>query len=632
MTFAFLNALRKAKVEAFYMNRQQADSIFEEKLKEIILTWKVEQQEDFLRVYPAFKTSVNIITFWTRIYTDVMNKLKIQHELLKPMNLKDALKNLENSNLKSKRLRALDFLMVGVSMSYLDMSFSDIGKVIALMRSLQEDSAIINSLTMHLQQLKIDPRFTGRKTLSNISLTEVLPHFKNTKENSARPDLASTTDVLDISSYDFAYELSRRFAAMMQSITTRELLCTSMNDKVDKITSPAYKQLIDEFDKISYMVPTELVVKRKSNDEKLKVIKKFLSITRECLLMNNFCAVYALILGLGNRSVSRMKCLWKQRSKHTKRMVEFEEFISPVSNFSNYRKALELAKTNVIPHMALFTSDIKHLLEFELIDTTTNDFNWKIYNCLLKSLKSFERFKKTVIGNFVENKSVICFIDGLIVCMDDPLLDKMAKSITGEGNDTIPSCQRVMTSIAAKKIERTSVRLNAPSAKEMTTRKRSPRDQLVVDSKVRKEADLTVRKEPGKRLMIPPLNIPKRSTRHLSIVSEGDLDGAKRLFVVEPICEFPDRSRSKSVGAVIVHDPDFITNLCVEKWTVDQVIKWLSKINMDQYCDNFKREAISGYSLIELTRDELKNELGVTVLGHRIEILKHIKELRSLRS
>lgn len=75
-------------------------------------------------------------------------------------------------------------------------------------------------------------------------------------------------------------------------------------------------------------------------------------------------------------------------------------------------------------------------------------------------------------------------------------------------------------------------------------------------------------------------------------------------------------------------DDDIANSKQVMLWTGKHVKIWLKLIGMDAYSDAFIREEINGQVLLELTENHLKNDIGVSVLGHRLLILKSIESLR----
>lgn len=72
---------------------------------------------------------------------------------------------------------------------------------------------------------------------------------------------------------------------------------------------------------------------------------------------------------------------------------------------------------------------------------------------------------------------------------------------------------------------------------------------------------------------------------------------------------------------------EFIKNKHVQNWSVDEVCLWLKFIKMEEYMPLFAQNKISGFSLVELKDKQLKNYLGIKILGDRITILKAIQML-----
>eukprot|EP00768_Dysnectes_brevis_P006845 gnl/Dysnectes_brevis/555_a613_6249.p1 GENE.gnl/Dysnectes_brevis/555_a613_6249~~gnl/Dysnectes_brevis/555_a613_6249.p1 ORF type:complete len:202 (-),score=33.20 gnl/Dysnectes_brevis/555_a613_6249:32-613(-) len=65
----------------------------------------------------------------------------------------------------------------------------------------------------------------------------------------------------------------------------------------------------------------------------------------------------------------------------------------------------------------------------------------------------------------------------------------------------------------------------------------------------------------------------------------------------------------------------------VECWTKHDVSVWLSSIELKKYAQQFRRNDISGRSLMLLTEDNLKDDVGVESLGDRKALLYEIQRL-----
>ncbi|KAJ8307459.1 hypothetical protein KUTeg_015543 [Tegillarca granosa] len=60
----------------------------------------------------------------------------------------------------------------------------------------------------------------------------------------------------------------------------------------------------------------------------------------------------------------------------------------------------------------------------------------------------------------------------------------------------------------------------------------------------------------------------------------------------------------------------------LDKWSVDEVCKWLEEIELSEYVDSFKDNHIDGTELLGLDQMVLQTSLGVSSLGHRNKILR----------
>ncbi|CAD8051589.1 unnamed protein product [Paramecium primaurelia] len=65
-------------------------------------------------------------------------------------------------------------------------------------------------------------------------------------------------------------------------------------------------------------------------------------------------------------------------------------------------------------------------------------------------------------------------------------------------------------------------------------------------------------------------------------------------------------------------------NKKMQEWNKDQVCSWLECLGLSQYKENFMKNHILGETLHNLTDRELKEELGMQILGHRKQILQQI--------
>lgn len=61
---------------------------------------------------------------------------------------------------------------------------------------------------------------------------------------------------------------------------------------------------------------------------------------------------------------------------------------------------------------------------------------------------------------------------------------------------------------------------------------------------------------------------------------------------------------------------------------MEDVETWLTEINMQQYKDQFREMAVDGLLILELTEEDLKEEMNVNVNLHRRKLMKAIEVLK----
>lgn len=63
-------------------------------------------------------------------------------------------------------------------------------------------------------------------------------------------------------------------------------------------------------------------------------------------------------------------------------------------------------------------------------------------------------------------------------------------------------------------------------------------------------------------------------------------------------------------------------------WTVEDVVRWLRKCGFGKYEATFRSNDINGKHLLELGKEDLQNDLKITSLGQRKDILLEIEKLK----
>ncbi|XP_063217112.1 rap guanine nucleotide exchange factor 2-like isoform X2 [Bacillus rossius redtenbacheri] len=97
-----------------------------------------------------------------------------------------------------------------------------------------------------------------------------------------------------------------------------------------------------------------------------KIIKQFIKLARECKACNNFNSMFAILAGLGYRSVSRLKLSWERLPvKYQRLFSDLEDLMDTSRNMSKYRQlvASKMSKGPIIPFYPLVTKDLTFICE-----------------------------------------------------------------------------------------------------------------------------------------------------------------------------------------------------------------------------------------------------------------------------
>jgi len=105
---------------------------------------------------------------------------------------------------------------------------------------------------------------------------------------------------------------------------------------------------------VSYWVATEIILA--PVHLRAAYIEKFINIGEKCLHnYNNFNTLMAIISGLNNSAISRLKKNWMAISDKAKETFKkLEELMTLDSNFKRYREFVATKTSPVVPYMGSF--------------------------------------------------------------------------------------------------------------------------------------------------------------------------------------------------------------------------------------------------------------------------------------
>ncbi|AGF85545.1 hypothetical protein QJ854_gp237 [Moumouvirus goulette] len=513
----------------------------------------------FFKLSPTIIKQPEIINIWIDTYTSIIEEIKDSNTLIE-----------KKDKLLIIKVNAINFLKCGLISNYLVLDTNNHFKLIKILET-HENKGHINFLKLNLTKHHyIENR---SKTFSQISIGEMM------KNNSGQILTKSSIDlkknyfsIMEIETNDFVNSINKHYIELYRKINAHNLLNKILENEN---TSEYLEEIIDLFTKLSQLVAIEILLKQENNVSKIvKVVNKFIDIADKLYETNNFQAFFAIIAGLNNHAIQRIKFIWKPNKNRTTNFLNYEKIITHYNGYNYYRSLIK-TKTKYIPYLGLILSDIDHILQAGIINKESCTINTINYNILAKIINNFESIiplpgsiKKNynVFRNEMCDYSIISFLKNITLLDDDKIYDLSYSLFKRDSNDA----------------ENNDEIQNTKSDKKYNTLNKSNKINLDFGSQIR----------------------------------------------YEQISSLIDGSNIKN--QLDLEKYQFIYNIPIKSWTNRQVQDWLEFICLSEYIKLFKTHKINGFVLDELNHNYLKNDLQIDKLGHRLRIMKFVNSIKDL--
>ena len=119
------------------------------------------------------------------------------------------------------------------------------------------------------------------------------------------------------------------------------------------------------------------IVSESNATKRMRVIKQFIKVARQCKETQNFNSMFAIISGLGHGAVSRLKSSWeKLPTKYQRLFNEMQQLMDPSRNMSRYRNLVngEDVQPPIVPFYPVVKKDLTfiHLANDTSVDGLVN--------------------------------------------------------------------------------------------------------------------------------------------------------------------------------------------------------------------------------------------------------------------
>jgi len=180
---------------------------------------------------------------------------------------------------------------------------------------------------------------------------------------------------------DLAQQLTLLHYDLFKDITPIAFVHHKSSEAVQKLTAGSTKT--------SYWVASE-IAGYSSVRSRASVIKHFLRVGRECMILNSFHTLMAIIGGLTMVPISRMKSAWGRiPPKYITLLRDMQSLMDCGGNYKKYRTRLEVCPLPALPFLGIFQRDITFLESCVYLNTTSASSSSAYISSTLSDFSSF---------------------------------------------------------------------------------------------------------------------------------------------------------------------------------------------------------------------------------------------------
>lgn len=237
-------------------------------------------------------------------------------------------------------------------------------------------------------------------------------------------------DFLEFHPTELARQLTLIDAELIRKIKPYEWL----NKNWLKGKSLNIEHYTDRFNKVTQWV-ISLVVLATTIEMRVVIITRFVKIAMECLLINNFCGLLEIYLGLTSHVVQRLIQTWAMVDKQTMLLLEkMKDFTNPLNNFKRIVSVQESIEGPCIPYLGCYLHIMMVITEKNEDITEDGLINFDKIYMSSRVIQRFENFKSKCHYNFTEVSVLKTFLRNILVLDEDTALKESHQRETDEEN------------------------------------------------------------------------------------------------------------------------------------------------------------------------------------------------------
>jgi len=323
-----------------------------------------------------------------------------------------------------------------------------------LLRSLEK---AIERLTARLEKIRITDEIRATRKRQE-ALTQALRSFEEAdqatnirEENAPKPLFPKNYKnpnhyIMDWPAIEIARQLTLTDFDLFQRIQAKEFLGQAWNKEGKEEKAPSICALIERFNEVGQFL-VSLIVQLEDIEERKDMLKKWIQVAEECLVMNNFHALMAIVSGLSSTAVSRLTKTWELVSnKYQHKFHALQAITVPEKNFTVLRERMASAAPPKIPYIGTSLADLTFIEDGnpDRLDGLINFTKRHLLFVVINNIQTYQkhRYSLTVVAplrNYLMTQSMLTLDQSYALS----LFREPRKAINSTENSPTPKSSRL---------------------------------------------------------------------------------------------------------------------------------------------------------------------------------------------
>ncbi|KAH3756910.1 Ras guanine nucleotide exchange factor [Pelomyxa schiedti] len=226
--------------------------------------------------------------------------------------------------------------------------------------------------------------------------------------------------ILCMSSEEIAKQLTLIDFGIFQSIKPSELVDKGWTKEGKNYRSPHVVQMIERINNFSLWL-SQMIVFEQNQKVRADIVTKFMEVSCYLKSINNFHTLMAVIVGLNQATVTRLKqTMALVPEKTTKKWKAAESVMDVNGNFKTYRSTLTQAAGPILPYLIVYLSDLTFIADGNA-DTVNNMINFDKRSMVHQIISKIDELQHNPYKGFVVCEPLNTFLSELPALTDNTL-------------------------------------------------------------------------------------------------------------------------------------------------------------------------------------------------------------------